>query len=68
MRIESLRVENYKVRRSVRLERLTPMTGLLGANGSGKSTLLDVFAFLRDCVRDGVKAAVNALFSTTTFT
>ena len=35
---------------------LTPLTVLIGAGGLGKSTVLDVFAFLSDCLRDGLDA------------
>lgn len=56
-RIESLRVENYRALRKVELDRLTPMTVLLGPNGSGKSTVFDVFNFLSECFRFGLRHA-----------
>lgn len=56
-RIESLRVENYRALRKVELNQLTPMTVLLGPNGSGKSTIFDVFSFLSECFRSGLRAA-----------
>ena len=36
---------------------LTPLTILVGGSGLGKSTILDVFAFLADCLRDGLESA-----------
>ena len=56
-RVESLTVRNYRALRSVTLERLTPLTALLGPNGSGKSTVFDVFAFLSECLSDGIRRA-----------
>ena len=56
-RVESLTVRNYRALRSVSLERLTPLTALLGPNGSGKSTVFDVFAFLSECLSDGIRKA-----------
>ncbi len=36
---------------------LTPLTVLLGPNGSGKSTLFDVFGFLSEALRGGLRPA-----------
>jgi len=38
---------------------LPPLMCFIGPNGSGKSTLLDGFAFLADCLREGVEAACD---------
>jgi len=56
-RVETLHVKNYRVLRDVRLEKITPLTVLLGPNGSGKSTIFDVFAFLSECLTEGLKKA-----------
>jgi len=56
-RIESLHVRNYRVLRDIKLEKMTPLTLLLGPNGSGKSTVFDVFAFLAECLTDGLRKA-----------
>jgi predicted ATPase len=56
-RIESIKVENYRVLRNVTLDKLTPMTVLLGPNGSGKSTIFDVFNFLSECFQFGLRHA-----------
>ena len=56
-RIESLRVENYRALRQIELSEITPLTVLLGPNGSGKSTVFDVFNFLSECFRFGLRHA-----------
>jgi predicted ATPase len=59
MRIESIRVRNYKVLKDIQIENLPSMCVFLGANGSGKSTLFDVFSFLGDALTNNVKTAIN---------
>jgi predicted ATPase len=56
-RIEYLRVENYRTLKSVEFKHLTPLTVLVGPNGSGKSTVFDVFNFLSECFRLGLRHA-----------
>ncbi len=56
-RIQALKVENYRALKNVELDALTPLTALLGPNGSGKSTLFDVFSFLSECFRTGLRQA-----------
>lgn len=56
-RIERLHIRNYRALRDVRLDKLTPLTVLLGPNGSGKSTLFDVFGFLAESLRGGLRPA-----------
>ena len=58
MRIDQIRLKNFKVFQDVVLKDLQPFTVFVGANGSGKSTLFDVFGFLRDCLRDNVRSAL----------
>lgn len=57
VRVESLRVENYRALRRIELADLTPLTVLLGPNGSGKSTVFDVFGFLSECFTQGLRKA-----------
>ena len=56
-RIESLKVRNFRSLCAVELKNITPLTVLLGANGSGKSTVFDVFNFLSECFRLGLRQA-----------
>lgn len=60
MRIESLRVRNYKVFRDITLTDLPGFCVFVGANGTGKTTLFDVFGFLHDCLIGNVRQALDA--------
>ncbi|HIK11161.1 MAG TPA: AAA family ATPase [Oscillatoriaceae cyanobacterium M33_DOE_052] len=59
MRIEYLRVQNYRALRDLELKGITPLTVFLGPNGSGKSTIFDVFAFLSECFTVGLRKACD---------
>ena len=56
-RIEYLKVRNFRALRTIEFRNLTPLTVLLGPNGSGKSTVFDVFAFLAECFKSGLRRA-----------
>ena len=58
MRLTSLRIKNYGCLADFELPEIGPLAIFVGANGSGKSTLFDVFAFLRDALRDDARSAV----------
>lgn len=68
-RIEGFQVRNFGVLRDVTLgklwntqkvNRLTPLTAVIGRNGVGKSTLFDAFGFLADCLKNGVEEACDS--------
>lgn len=59
MKIESIRLKNYKVFRNVHLKDIPSFLVVVGANGSGKSTLFDVFGFLHDCLKGTVRQALD---------
>lgn len=59
MKIESIRLENYKAFRHVHLKNIPSFLVVVGANGSGKSTLFDVFGFLHDCLKGNVRQALD---------
>lgn len=59
MRIESIRLKNYKTFRDIHLRDVPAFLVVVGANGSGKSTLFDVFGFLHDCLKGNIKQALD---------
>lgn len=59
MRIEQIRLKNFKMFQDVTVKGIQPFTVLVGTNGSGKTTFFDVFGFLRDCLKDNVRAALT---------
>jgi len=59
MRIESIRLKNFKAFKNIHLTDIPPFLVVVGANGSGKTTLFDVFGFLRDCLRGNVRQALD---------
>ena len=59
MKIESIRLKNFKTFRDVHLQDVPPFLVVVGANGTGKSTLFDVFGFLHDCLKSNVRQALD---------
>jgi predicted ATPase len=59
MKIEALRVKNFKTFKDIKLTDLPNIAVFIGANGTGKTTLFDVFGFLRDALQDNVKIALQ---------
>ena len=58
MKIESLKIRNYKVFRDVEIKDISNLAVFLGKNGVGKTTFFDVFGFLHDCLGSNVKSAL----------
>lgn len=59
MKIESIRLKNFKTFRDVHLRDIPSFLVVVGANGSGKTTLFDVFGFLHDCLKGNVRQALD---------
>ena len=59
MKIEALRVKNFKAFKDIKLTNLPAISVFIGANGTGKTTLFDVFGFLRDALQDNVRVALQ---------
>ncbi|HEC97858.1 MAG TPA: hypothetical protein ENI58_06850 [Nitrospirae bacterium] len=59
MKIESLRLKNFKAFKDITIRDIPRMCVVVGANGAGKSTLFDVFGFLRDSLTDNVQVALS---------
>lgn len=59
MKIEKIKIRNFKVFKNIEIRDLPNMCVFLGANGVGKTTLFDVFGFLSSALRNNVKYALN---------
>ncbi len=60
MRIETIRVRNFKTLQDIELKNIPAFCVFVGRNGSGKTTLFRVFAFLKHCLEHNVRSALNA--------
>ena len=61
MKIESIRLKNFKVFKDVEIKKIPKMCVFVGANGTGKTTLFNVFSFLKDALTDNVHVALTKL-------
>ncbi|MDR1797237.1 MAG: AAA family ATPase [Clostridiales Family XIII bacterium] len=59
MRIETVKITNYKTLKDVEITNIGAFAVFLGENGTGKSTLFDVFGFLGDCLTGDVSTALG---------
>jgi predicted ATPase len=60
MKIETLEIHNYKVLQNVKIDNIGSMAVFLGENGVGKTTLFDVFGFIKSCLTENVRSALQA--------
>ncbi len=67
MKIETIRLKNFKAFRDVELSEIPSVCVLVGAKGTGKSTLFNVFGFLKDALADNVHVALTKLGSSRGF-
>ena len=58
MKIEAIKIKNYKVFQNAEAKDLSDLAVFIGQNGSGKSTFFDIFDFLHDCLRKNVGVAL----------
>jgi predicted ATPase len=61
MKIESIRLKNFKAFQNVEIKKIPKMCVFVGTNGSGKTTLFNVFSFLKDALTDNVHVALTKL-------
>ena len=61
MKIEAVRLLNFKAFREIELGNLPNFCVFVGANGTGKSTIFSVFGFLRDAMTSNVNTALMRL-------
>jgi len=60
MKIENIHIENYKALQNVDIINIGKFAVFLGVNGAGKSTLFDVFGFVKQCLTENVRSALQA--------
>jgi predicted ATPase len=60
MKLESIRLKNYKAFQNIEINNIPNFCVIVGANGVGKSTLFDVFGFLKDCLTHNVTKALQS--------
>jgi predicted ATPase len=61
VKIESIRLKNFKAFLDVEITNLPQFCVFVGANGTGKSTLFSVFGFLRDAMTSNINTALVKL-------
>ncbi|MFT5497342.1 MAG: putative ATPase [Kiritimatiellia bacterium] len=60
MRIETIKLKNFKGFKDVHIFDIPSFCVIVGANGTGKTTLFDVFGFLKDCLTYNVSRALQS--------
>jgi predicted ATPase len=58
MKIEALRIKNFKAFKDVEMLDIPNFCVIVGANGTGKSTLFNVFGFLKEALTTNVTTAL----------
>ena len=61
MKIESIRLKNFRAFKDAEMRDVPRMCVLVGANGTGKSTLFSVFGFLKDSLTENVHVGLTKL-------
>ncbi len=61
MKLESIKLKNFKAFKDAEMKNIPRMCVLVGANGTGKSTLFSVFGFLKDALTEDVHVALTKL-------
>lgn len=58
MKIESIRLKNFKAFKDVEITEIPRMCVFVGANGVGKTTIFNVFSFLKDALTENIQVAL----------
>lgn len=61
MKLESLKLKNFRTFKDATLAKIPPFCIVVGANGTGKSTIFEVFEFLKDAMESNVNVALSKL-------
>ncbi|MDX9706405.1 MAG: AAA family ATPase [Azospira sp.] len=59
MKIERIRLKNFRVFQSLEIRNIPALAFFIGANGVGKSTLFKLFGFLKDALENNVRTALQ---------
>ena len=59
MKIECIKLKNFKTFNDLELTDLPSLAIFVGANGTGKTTLFDVFGFLSDALKNNIRQALQ---------
>ena len=59
MKIETIRLKNFKAFKEIEMRDIPSFCIIVGANGTGKSTLFDMFGFIKDALTDNVQIALS---------
>lgn len=60
MKVETIRLRNFKSFRNTEMVNIPAYCVVVGANGAGKSALFDVFGFLKDCLIFNIRQALQS--------
>lgn len=61
MKLESIRLKNFRAFRDAEMRAIPRFCVLVGANGTGKSTIFSVFSFLKDALNENIHVALNRM-------
>lgn len=61
MKIEFIRLKNYKAFKDTKMTDIPNFCVIVGANGTGKSTIFSIFGFLKDALTGNVNTALMKL-------
>ncbi len=61
MKIEFIRLKNFKAFKDTRMANIPNLCVIVGANGTGKSTVFSIFGFLKDALTGNVNTALMKL-------
>jgi len=61
MKIESIKLKNFKAFKDAEIKNIPNFCVFIGANGSGKSTIFNLFEFLKDALTSNVNTALAKL-------
>ncbi len=61
MKIEYLRLKNFKAFKDAEMSHIPNFSVIVGANGTGKSTIFSIFGFLKDALTSNINTALMKL-------